>query len=419
MSSQSTATKVTLSTTNICITPENLRSRSTDEFNGIRDQKTFTLPAGVDFIDAIQSYYKSNTWCPKPPSHVQPSTATHNDQQPPPALLNQSQKFDFLLDLADGLYQPFRKLVPFSLLSDMGWLSTLLDIYPFAPPIFLKTEMEFLSFSCSGHLQPNQVVFFTMLEIIRLLIQKCPDEIQWRPFDLYLADRVIGWRQDIHHSKPVTAIYICKLSNYIRTELASANLTRSLSRLDEWAEALSMNLHRSRPRVYLPGRDRLEIYYLLMSSTSDGDHFGAIEQIETNYLPYIRLDGKVTGLYLLQKLIYLTRQFSFILLSSVERRKNKSRTAEFLEKLSGSAETSVDAWSRAGPDRASASEIFGILKMMDGIDNRLQKAGFKDGVFLKARVKIMRWCCLQEWFQVSVAKLHPEWLDGTDGSVEN
>jgi len=194
MSSQSTSAKVTLSTTSFCITPDNLRPHGTDEFKGVRDQKTFTLPAGADFIDAIQSYYKSNTWCPEPPSHAQTSTGTHNDQ-PPPALLSRSQKFDFLLDLADALYQPFRKLVPFSLLIDLGWLSTLLDIYPFSSPIFLKTEMEFLSISSAGHPQPNQVVFFTMLEIIRNLIQKCPDEIQWRPFDLYLADRVTSWRQ--------------------------------------------------------------------------------------------------------------------------------------------------------------------------------------------------------------------------------
>ena len=257
-----------------------------------------------------------------------------------------------------------------------------------------------------------------MLEIIRLLIQKCPNEIRWRSFDSYLADRVVGWRQDVHHSKPVTTTYICKLSTYIQTELSEANLTCSLSHLDEWAEALSISLHSSRPRAYLPSRDRLEIYYLIMSSTSDGGHFCAIDQIETNYLPHVRLDGEVTGPQLLQKLIYLARQFSFVLLSSVERRNNKSKTAEFLEKLSGLAETSVDTWSRVGPRGASATEIFRILRMMNRIDNRLRKAGFKDGVFLKAEVKIMKWCCLQEWFQVSVAKLHPEWLDGTDRSVE-
>jgi len=418
MSSQSSATEVKLSRMTLSVTLDNLRNHDAGECNVIRDKETFTLPAGMDFIDAIQSYYKSNTWYPESPSHVQPSPPTKNNQQLPAVPLNQSQKFDFLLHLADALYQPFRKLVPFSLLIDMGWLSTLIDYYPFAPSIFLKTEMEFLSISSAGHPQPNQVVFFTMLEIIRLLMQKYPDGIQWRSFDLYLADRVVGWRQDVHHSKPVTATYICKLSTYIRTELSEASLPRSLSHLDEWAEALSISLHRSRPRVYLPGRDRLEIYYLIMSSTSDGSHFGAMDQIETNYLPHVRLDGKVTGLHLLQKLVYLSRQFSFILLASVERRKNKSRTAEFLGKLNALAETSVDAWSRAGPHGASATEIFRILRMMDRIDNRLRKAGFKDGVFFKAKVRIMRWCCLQEWFQVSVAKLHPEWLDGTNGSVE-
>ena len=418
MSSQSSPTEFKLSRATLSITRENVRTHDADGCSVIRDEKTFTLPVGLDFIDAIQSCYKSNTWYPKPPSHIQPPSPTRNDQQPSPPHLCESQKFDFLLHLADALYQPFRKLVPFSLLIDMGWLSTLLDVYPFAPSIFLKTEMEFLSISSAGHPQPNQVIFFTMLEIIRLLIQKCPDDIQWRSFDLYLADRVVGWRQDVHHSKPVTETYICKLTTYIRTELSEASLTRSLSHLDEWADALSISLHRSRPRVYLPSRDRLEIYYLIMSSTTDGSHFDAIDQIETSYLPNVRLDGKVTGLHLLQKLIYLARQFSFILLSSVERRKNKSRTAGFLEELSSLGETSVDAWSRVGPRGTSATEIFRILRMMDRIDNRLRKAGFKDGVFFKAKVKIMRWCCLQEWFQVSVAKLHPEWLEGTDGFVE-
>ena len=414
MSCQFSSTEVKLSRMTLSVTRDNLRTDETDECHVVRDKETFTLPTGANFIGAIESYYKSNT---KSQFHIQPSPPPRNDQEPSPSRLNQSQKFDFLLHLADALYQPFRKLVPFSLLIDMGWLSTLLDIYPCSPPIFLKTEMEFLSASC--HPQLNQVVFFTMLEIIRLLLQKCPDEIHWRSFDLYLADRVVGWRQDVHHSKPVTATYICKLSTYIRTELSEATLTRSLSHLDEWTEALSISLHLSRPRAYLRGPDRLEIYYLIMSSTIDGGHFDAIDQIETNYLPHLRLDDKVTGLYLLQKLIYLAQQFSFILLSSVERRKNKSRTSQFLEKLSSLAETSVDAWSRVGPRGASATEIFRILRIVNRIDSRLRKAGFKDGVFFKAQVNIMRWCCSQEWFQVSVANLHPEWLDGTDGSVEN
>jgi hypothetical protein len=318
-----------------------------------------------------------------------------------------------LLKLVEELYPPFRKLVPFSLIVDAGWLSTLLDIYPIAPTAFLKCEMEFLSIQSESNLEPNQLIFFTMLEIIRHLIQKSQDDIQWSYLDLYLSDKIAGWQHDVHDSKTLTAQYVLKLSTYIRTELSCANLERSLNRLDEWTEVLSLDLRRCRSWIFLPSKDRLVIYYLVKCHDSDRGHFCAIERIETQYLSNFMMEKPITPLRILRKLMYLTRQFSFLLLHSVERRKNKGKTREFLNKLSDMAELGVCAWSECGPN-ASAAEIFGILRVMDRIDSRLEKAGFRDGVFLKAKVKFMRWCCMQDWFQRSVAELHPEWLVAPD-----
>lgn len=404
-----TPTKINSSGPVSCIVQDNLHPHDFDNRSELRDYIFRKLASRKYEVNTIKLFPEPNTWYPKPAapaSDGKPPLTTTNCHQPAPSALNQIL---VLLKLVDELHQPFRKLVPFSLIIDVGWLSTLLDIYPIAPTAFLKCEMEFLSIQSENHPQPNQVVFFTMLEIIRLLLKKPQEDIQWSFIDVYLSEKIVGWRHDVHDSKTLTAQYILKLSTYIRTELSSVNLSRSLNRLDEWTEVLSLDLRRCRSSVFLPGRDRLEIYYHVTSGDSNDGHFRTIERIETQYLPTMMKDASITGLRLLQKLMYLTRQFSFRLLHSVERRKDKSKTREFLNKLSDLAELSIDVWSQCGPD-ASAAEIFEILRIMDGIDNRLQKAGFKDGVFFKAKVKFMRWCCTQDWFQRSVAELHPEWL---------
>lgn len=396
--------------------PENLLSDNFDDRVQLRAHILHKLASGKYDISATNLFPQPTTFSSKPeilPSQKTPSSSSTNNNQSAPPSLNEVTKTMVLLKLVEELYPPFRKLVPFSLIVDVGWLSTLLDIYPIAPVAFLKCEMEFLSIQPETHLEPNQLIFFTMLEIIRHLTQKPQDDIQWSYFDIYLSEKIDGWRHDVHDLKTLTAQYVLKLSTYIRTELSCANLERSLNRLDEWAEVLSLDLRRYRSSVFLPIKDRLVIYYLVRCNDSDRGHFCAIERIERQYLPTFMMDKPVTPLRVLRKLMYLARQFSFLLLSSVERRKNKRKTTEFLDKLSDMAELGVRAWSECGSD-ASAAGIFGILRVMDRIDNRLEKAGFKDGVFFKAKVKFMRWCCMQDWFQRSVAELHPEWLVAPD-----
>jgi hypothetical protein len=72
------------------------------------------------------------------------------------------------------------------------------------------------------------------------------------------------------------------------------------------------------------------------------------------------------------------------------------------------AELAVTVWSVIGP-QTSASELLWMVEIMDGIDAKLAKSGFVDGVFGKAKVKIMLWCCKQEWFQKALGERHPNW----------
>ena len=82
----------------------------------------------------------------------------------------------------------------------------------------------------------------------------------------------------------------------------------------------------------------------------------------------------------------------------------------FLDAMGDIAELAVTVWSVVGP-HTSASELLLMVEVMDEIDAKLTKTGFEDGVFAKAKIKIMLWCCKQEWFQKVLREKHPEWTE--------
>ena len=80
----------------------------------------------------------------------------------------------------------------------------------------------------------------------------------------------------------------------------------------------------------------------------------------------------------------------------------------FLDAIGDIAELAVTVWSIVGP-HTSASELLSMLEIMDEIDAKFTKIGFEDGVFAKAKIKIMLWCCNQEWFPMTLRQKNPEW----------
>lgn len=341
-------------------------------------------------------------------------TAHITSRQNGPSPVGPGSKQIGICKMIDALHPPFRRIIPFSLLVRTEWLTLILDIYRALPPEFLVTEIDFLSTIVASSTRPNQVIFFSMLEIIRLISRTPYDEIQWASFDAYLSDVIVGWRNEVRRSKGISPYYISKIKAYINIDITPTDLPLSQARLDEWTNALLLKIRPIRPLIHLPWQERLEIYYLAIAANRGGSHFPTMEEIEAHYLLSIT-DGDVTGLHLLHRVCYLTRQFSFILLDSSERRKDKAKTEEFLSKLADIAEAGVFTWSCAGPS-TSAGEILEIMEVMESIDDRLAKAGFKDGVFLRAKVRVMRWCCLQKWFQRSVEDRHPDWFLASDGT---
>ena len=388
----------------------------------LREELRHRIASTHESLDLTKNDFEKHPWFPKPPPFKAPDSLPATNQAPDPSHLNPTESrlatdasihTASIHKMVDALYQPFRKILPFSLLSEVAWLLSFHELYPVASPEFLIFEIDFLSRDVAGFAntfgfaKPNQALFFTILELIRLVIASSHKDVEWKSIDMSLSNTLAGWKHEVRNSKGITARYIAKIQKYIVVELLPANLTRTMLALTEWDHALTTKPRPPPSAILLPRRDRLEIFYA-MSSNASKSHFQAMEQIVTVYIPTLVASGACNGLQVLQKLMYLMRQFVFLLARSPDRHKHTSKTKVFLDAMGDIAELAVTVWSVIGP-QTSASELLWMVEIMDGIDTKLAKSGFVDGVFGKAKIKIMLWCCKQEWFQKSLGERHPDW----------
>jgi hypothetical protein len=208
---------------------------------------------------------------------------------------------------------------------------------------------------------------------------------------------VLDWKDEVHFSSAITAQYISKIAKYFLEELPAAKFQGTVKYLIEWKRELMDEPPEPQPQIYIPRRERLEIYYRVMSANQDKNHFQVMDEIETNYLPALFADLDIPGIQIVRQILYLSRLFSFTLLRSTERRKNKAKTVAFLEKLDACMVIGMDAWSKCGP-LARAVDLFKITEILFEIDERAENAGFRDGTFYGAKGVMLCWCRAQEWY---------------------
>ena len=317
--------------------------------------------------------------------------------------------------MVDALYQPFRKILPFSLLSQVAWLLAFRELYPVASPEFLIFEIDFLTRDIAGFAEtfgftkPCQALFFSILELIRLVILSSHKDVDWKSIDSSLLYALVGWRHEVRKSKGITPRYIAKIQKYVLVELLPANLMRTMHGLGEWELALTAKPRPSQSPIALPYPDRLEIFYV-MSGNGSKSHVHVMEQIIAVYVPTLVTNSTHNALHVIQKLMYLMRHFVSLLALSPDCHKSSRRTKMFLEAMGDITELAVTVLSVIGP-RTSASELLWMVEVMDEIDAKLAKTGFEQGVFVKAKIKIMSWCCKQEWFERALGERHPEWAE--------
>jgi hypothetical protein len=243
-----------------------------------------------------------------------------------------------------------------------------------------------------------QTTFFSLLEIVRLFTVRKYTVHCWSPLDKRLSDMVLDWKDEVRFSSAITPHYISKIAKYVLEELPAANFQTTVKYLIEWKrELLAEPLHPP-PRIYIPRRSRLEIYYRVMSTNKDKNHFHVMEEIEANYLPSLFTDLDVTGVQIVGQILYLARLFSFILLRSTARRKNRAKTIAFLEKLDACMVIGMDAWSKCGP-QARAVDLFNITEILFEIDERVENAGFRNETFYGAKGVVLFWSRAQEWYR--------------------
>lgn len=300
-------------------------------------------------------------------------------------------------------------------MSELPWLLTFHELYPVASPEFLIFEIDFISRDVAGFAdtfgfaKPSQAMFFSTLELIRLVIASSHEDVEWKSIDDSLSNTLVRWKHEVRNSRGITARYIAKIQKYILVELLPADLTRTMQGLGEWEQSLAANPRPPQSSVHLPRRDRLEIFYI-MSGHGSNSHLQVMEQIIAVYIPTLVANSTCNGLQVIQKLMYLMRQFVLLLARSPDRHKRTRKTKLFLDAMGDITELAVTVWSVIGP-QTSASELLWMVEIMDEIDAKLAKTGFENGVFAKAKIKIMLWCCKQEWFQKVYGERHPEWID--------
>jgi len=214
-----------------------------DAHTRLREELRRRLASTQEPLDLTKNDFEKHPWFPKPPpfkaSDPLPSIPkapdlSHLNPTETPFATEASIHTASIHNMVDALYQPFRKILPFSLLSEVPWLLTFHELYPVASPEFLIFEIDFLFRDVAGFghtygfAKPSQALFFTILELIRLIIASSHKDVEWKSIDVYLSNTLTGWKHEVRNSKGITARYIAKIQKYIVVELLPANLSRTM-----------------------------------------------------------------------------------------------------------------------------------------------------------------------------------------------